>query len=199
MRLKLEQPENTVKRVSADATEWLAPELEGYVLRIARWIVQKMNLPPDLAEDLGQQGLLKYFQLNRERRASIKDRRAYLYRIVRNAALDYLADQQPDLHYSISEIDEWSEELPTSHSSDVDVSVLMLEVYDSLDSADRILFTLLIEGYAAKELALRLKITPDTARKRIERLRNKVRVKLFQSSAPSGGANAPGVATRENE
>lgn len=178
-------PIESTEGISRDAVECFAgeSELAGQAIQIAWWIVQKMNLPRDSAEDLAQQGLLKYFQLSWTQRGAIENRRAYLYQIIRNeAASQAYANRHSIVRPVMDDGGEWkAEEFGAFYHQCIEFSILAREVFDQLEPDERSLCEMLVVGYQGSELGFRLGISSEAARQRVSRLRNKLKQRLIEN------------------
>jgi RNA polymerase sigma factor (sigma-70 family) len=165
--------------ITADA------DLQQYVLRKARlYLARWRNAPSDAAYDLRQRAFLKYYKLTEAQRKGIIDRRAYLNKVVKNEAADYIRTQHPD---SIIQLDAdegggLERQTPDEHKN-IESGILLHEIWAQLEGDERHLFELIIQGYNSMELAVRLGISPPTARQRVSRLRNVLKELLMESQA----------------
>jgi RNA polymerase sigma factor (sigma-70 family) len=162
-------------------------ELEKDVLQIARYLLRSMNLPLDMADDLGQTVLLRYLHVNAEERKHIRNLKGYLYRMMKNQLLNQIKKEKLPI---VTSLDSAEMEHPNldnelvANSSDIELGVLARQVWNQLGPDDRQLFDLLTFGFSGRELAFRLGVSDDAARQRVSRLKVKLNAMLV-SEAPS--------------
>jgi RNA polymerase sigma-70 factor (ECF subfamily) len=144
-----------------------------------------MNLSLEMAEDLGQTGLLKYLQISEDQRRRIRSPRAYLYRIIRNELLNQIRKEDPRAIISLESVE--TNEMGFQFAEDassVEIGLMLKEVWTALEGDDRRLLELLTFGYNGREMALRLGVTEDTARQRVSRLKAKLKAILVGRTNP---------------
>lgn len=151
-------------------------EFEDHALRIARWMVRKMNIPSQEAEDLAQQGLLKYLQISPSKRAKIQDHQAYLCKIIRNEALDKFTDKKFEL---ISLDQEPENERFATTDRNLDCQILLDEIYSQLEPEEQSLLELMLIGFTSREAAFKLGISDNAVRQRASRLKSKVKQRIL--------------------
>ena len=149
-------------------------ELGKVAPRLARLALRKMNMPLNMAEDLGQTGLLKYFQMNKERRGEIEDKKAYLYRIIRNELLNQFRKEKP---YVFTSLETLQAELvvPPSVVRHEEITQALGVVWSNLEGDDRRVFRALVLGYTGPELACELGLSENAARQRVARFKIKLK------------------------
>jgi|SRR5829696_3008570 len=167
----------TKQEPTEDAKEFWE-DLGPDVLRTARYLVRKASLASDLAEDIVQLALLKYHQLDREKRNKIVNRKAYLAEIVRHEIANYLRDKNIN---ATSLVGDEPTLKSTSDERDIENRILLQEIWNKLEDEDRRLLELMIFNYSGIELAWRLGISKDAARQRTHRLKAKLKVMLTES------------------
>jgi RNA polymerase sigma factor (sigma-70 family) len=172
------QEENTfsTERILDDAS------LARHVLKIARVVAWKLNISTDAAEDLQQRSLLRYYELPEAKRIQINNPKAYLNRIIKNEAINFLREQNPDSVIPSDNLEDTFDALQTpDYYERIELNILLHEVWDKLEGEDRLLFELQMLDYRGNELALRLGVSPQTARQRVSRLRGKLKEILNES------------------
>jgi RNA polymerase sigma factor (sigma-70 family) len=151
------------------------------VLRSARGLVVKMTGNTEKAEDLAQLALAKYLQLDESKRQEIKNRLAYLYRLMQHELLNEIRKERSHLIDSTASLsDETLGPSSASSAESVEVAVLLREIWRKINVEDRRLLELINFGYSSTEIAQRLDISEDAARQRISRLKNKVKAILVE-------------------
>src|SRR5260370_16203841 len=137
-------------------------DLESVSPQLARYALQRMNLSLEMAEDLGQTGLLKYLQISEDQRRRIRNPRAYLYRIIRNELLNQIRKEDPRAIISLESVE--TNEMGFQFAEDassVEIGLMLKEVWTALEGDDRRLLELLTFGYNGREMAARLGVTED--------------------------------------
>lgn len=156
-------------------------ELGKEVLQIARYLSRRMNLPLDMADDLGQTTLLRYLYIDPEERKQIRNRKAYLYQMMKNQVLTQIKKEKPRVLTSLDSAETEHPNLNSElvdNSSDIELGVLARQVWNQLGPDDRRLFDLLTFGYSGRELAFKLGVSADAARQRVSRLKVKLNAML---------------------
>jgi RNA polymerase sigma factor (sigma-70 family) len=150
-------------------------------LRTARFVLRELNQPLDAAEDLRQVGLLKYFEIDRATRSQIQNKKAYLYRIMRNNMLNQIRKEKNVVLESLESLESKSVESQMIVTTGaVETAALLDEVWSEIETDDRRLFELLSFGYTGREVAFQLDISNEAARKRVSRLKAKIREILVE-------------------
>lgn len=149
---------------------WLRKRVTGYVRNAARDLV----LPDSATDDVAQIVIMKLLTHDREKLRSVRDFDSYLFRIARNEALRF---QQRSKTKQLVQADDDSEPISdrSAFSQQVDSYILLKEIWGTLQNEERELFRLMLIGYKAKDIALRLGLSHDVVRKRVSRLREKLR------------------------
>ena len=159
---------------SDESKPFLNDEVDSKLTSFARRFVRKLNLPEAAVDDIRQQVLDKLWPLSDERLNAIDDFDAYLFTAVRNEAYRFWQNTEEERHLSL---DDEGVDLPASPSSiqeSLESAQLLQGIWNTLKPEEREVFQSLIIGYNEKEIAFRLNITHDAARKRVARLRKKL-------------------------
>lgn len=167
---------------SSDVDETLVRD----VLRIARRLVVKMTGNAEKAEDLAQLALLKYLQLDENKRQQIRNPYAYLYTLMQHELLNEIGKERAHLIDSITSLT--PETIGPSRAASaegVHVAVLLREIWNQVNAEDRRLLELFSFGYDGPEIAQRLNISNAAARQRISRLKSKIKAILIEKDCLS--------------
>ena len=172
--------------VSEYSPEDLKAELAGIdekvtnnSLWIARHVVKAMTGSLETAEDLRQTALLKYFQLDENSRAQIRNPNAFLFKVMKNEVLNWYRKARSVSH--IESLEDEDLERRFADTSRLDDQLLLREIWSQVEGEDRRLFELLTFGYTGKEIALRLGISQAAARQRVSRLIAKIKAILEEN------------------
>lgn len=157
----------------------LGPQaIEQAATLLVQKIARERGLPDEAVDDLQQAVSMKLLALTEERLQGIENLKAYLATVVHNEA-NRLASRNARSEVPLDDID---------HSDDfeyqrrIEAWIILREIWQKLDSEERELFRLMLFDYDEKEMAVRLKINHDAARKRVWRFRKKLEELLQQHS-----------------
>jgi len=125
--------------------------LQGYEEDIAQEVFRKVKAIPDASW------------------ATKLNKKAYVARVVLNEANDLC---NTDHHYEPLTDNILSSTAPEA----MNAALLISELYDKLSQAEQTLFEYMFEGFSGAEMAERLGVTAVTARKRVSRLMEKLKV-----------------------
>lgn len=134
-----------------------------------------------LAEDLAQEVFLRAW-LHCPRDVSEQRQRAWLYRVARNAAIDALRARRP--HDDAVLLDALAGEV-AGGAEDHDERLTIEAALAQLPARERALVTLQFAGFGPTDAARLLQTTPEAARKRLTRARERFRV-VYQALRPAG-------------
>ncbi|MBB4661130.1 sigma-70 family RNA polymerase sigma factor [Conexibacter arvalis] len=135
---------------------------------------------PGLAEDLAQEVFLRAW-LHAPRDLSPERRRAWLFRVARNAAIDALRARRP--HDDAVLLDAVGGEV-AGGADDLDERLTIEAALAQLPARERALVTLQFAGFGPTDAARLLQTTPEAARKRLTRARERFRV-AYQALRPA--------------
>lgn len=125
-----------------------------------------------LAEDLAQEVFLRAW-LHAPRDVSPERQRAWLYRVARNAAIDALRARRPhDDATLLDSLDETAAAAVEDHDERLAIEAALAQ----LPARERALVTLQFAGFGPTDAARLLQTTPEAARKRLTRARERFRV-----------------------
>jgi putative glutamine amidotransferase len=127
---------------------------------------------PGLAEDLAQEVFLRAW-LHAPRDVSPERQRAWLFRVARNAAIDALRARRPLDDATL--LDALAGEV-AGGAEDHDERLTIEAALAQLPARDRALVTLQFAGFGPTDAARLLQTTPEAARKRLTRARERFRV-----------------------
>jgi putative glutamine amidotransferase len=133
-----------------------------------------------LAEDLAQEVFLRAW-LHCPRDVSEQRQRAWLYRVARNAAIDALRARRP--HDDAVLLDALAGEV-AGGAEDHDERLTIEAALAQLPARERALVTLQFAGFGPTDAARLLQTTPEAARKRLTRARERFRV-VYQALRPA--------------
>ncbi|ADB54271.1 sigma-70 family RNA polymerase sigma factor [Conexibacter woesei] len=136
---------------------------------------------PGLAEDLAQEVFLRAW-LHAPRDVSEERQRAWLFRVARNAAIDALRARRP--HDDTSLLDAVGG-VAAAAAEDHDERLAIEAALAQLPARDRALVTLQFAGFGPTDAARLLQTTPEAARKRLTRARERFRV-VYTDQRPVG-------------
>ncbi len=155
-------------KLSADSCSAVAPVFLAYETQL-KGFVQKRISDKDEANDILQQLYLKIYK-NCEQLPEVKNIKAWLYQITRNAVYDFF--RESSRYESVSDIE--LEELPDDTRHDVEalieplIGLLPEEYAEALRLSE-------LEGVSQKEIAERLGISYSGAKSRVQRGREKLK------------------------
>ncbi|MEJ8756277.1 RNA polymerase sigma factor SigZ [Pontibacter sp. H259] len=158
---------------SADTCSAVAPVFLAYEAQL-KGFVQKRILDKEEANDILQQLYLKIYK-NCEQLPEVKNIKAWLYQITRNAVYDFF--RESSRYQPISELE--LEELPDDTRHDVEalveplISLLPDEYAEALRLSE-------LEGISQKEIATRLGISYSGAKSRVQRGREKLKALFME-------------------
>lgn len=125
-----------------------------------------------LAEDLAQEVFLRAWQ-HAPRDVSPERQRAWLFRVARNAAIDVLRARRPhDDAALLDSLDETAAAAVEDHDERLAIEAALAQ----LPARDRALVTLQFAGFGPTDAARLLQTSPEAARKRLTRARERFRV-----------------------
>lgn len=127
---------------------------------------------PALAEDLAQEVFLRAW-LHAPRDVAEERVRAWLFRVARNVAIDALRARRP--HVDASVLDALDAHT-VGEVADHDERLAIEAALAQLPARERALVTLQFAGYGPTDAARLLQTTPEAARKRLTRARERFRV-----------------------
>lgn len=136
-----------------------------------------------LAEDLAQEVFLRAW-LHAPRDVSDERQRAWLFRVARNAAIDALRARRPLDDATL--LDQLGGEV-AGGAEDHDERLQIEAALARLPARERALVTLQFAGFGPTDAARLLQTTPEAARKRLTRARERFRV-AYQDLRPAGEA-----------
>jgi RNA polymerase sigma factor (sigma-70 family) len=155
-------------------------DIQKHLTALVRRFVHQLNLPSTAADDLRQEVLLKLISLPPDRLNEITNLEAYVYTVALNEARRFrkrsVSDNPTDFDEANSTISDNS-----VNAKRLESGILLRELWSALDDVDRQVLECLILGYNDKELAFRMCISHDSARKRVSRLRAKLKSVLVQN------------------
>jgi putative glutamine amidotransferase len=134
-----------------------------------------------LAEDLAQEVFLRAW-LHAPRDVCDERQRAWLFRVARNAAIDALRARRP--HDDAALLDTLAGTVAGS-AEDHDERLAIEAALAQLPARERALVTLQFAGFGPTDAARLLQTTPEAARKRLTRARERFRV-AYQGLRPAG-------------
>ena len=141
---------------------------------LRRWVGDR-----GLAEDLAQEVFLRAW-LHAPRDVSDERRRAWLFRVARNAAIDALRARRPLDDAAL--LDQLGGEVAAG-ADDLDERLTIEAALAQLTRRERALVTLQLAGFGPTDAARLLDTTPEAARKRLARARERFRV-AYQALRP---------------
>lgn len=160
-------------KVTTDNCSAVAPVFLAYEAQL-KGFVQKRILDKDEANDILQQLYLKVYK-HCEQLPEVKNMKAWLYQITRNAVYDFFRENSR--YQSINEVE--MEELPDDTRQDVEalveplISLLPAEYAEALRLSE-------LEGISQKEIAERLGISYSGAKSRVQRGREKLKALFIE-------------------
>lgn len=161
------------------------PEIQRRVSRIVRRVLFNLRMPDSAVDDVCQAVLIRLLALKDDPALEIRNLDAFLFTIARNEALRFREKAGDKLHVPFEE-DQITPGLSDNLSElrRIESGVLLRNIWKRLSDEERDIFQLLIIGYDGKEMALRLGVKHDVARKRVSRLREKLRELLLVQRRP---------------
>ncbi|NDK55165.1 RNA polymerase sigma factor SigZ [Pontibacter fetidus] len=162
-----------LNNLSADTCAAVAPVFLAYEAQL-KGFVQKRILDKDEANDILQQLYLKVYK-HCEQLPEVKNMKAWLYQITRNAVYDFFRENSK--YQSITDVE--LEELPDDTRHDVEalveplISLLPEEYAEALRLSE-------LEGVSQKEIAERLGISYSGAKSRVQRGREKLKALFIE-------------------
>ncbi|MFD2514575.1 RNA polymerase sigma factor SigZ [Pontibacter locisalis] len=159
----------------ADTCSAVAPVYLAYEAQL-KGFVQKRILDKAEADDILQQLYLKVYK-NCEQLQEVKNVKAWLYQITRNAVYDFFRENSR--RQSIAELELSEGELPedTRHEVEALVEPLIKLLPDEYAEALRLSE---LEGINQKEIAVRLGISYSGAKSRVQRGRDKLKALFME-------------------
>jgi RNA polymerase sigma-70 factor, ECF subfamily len=160
-------------KLKADTCSAVAPVFLAYEAQL-KGFVQKRILDKDEANDILQQLYLKVYK-HCEQLPEVKNMKAWLYQITRNAVYDFFRENSR--YQSIADVE--LEELPDDTRHDVEalveplISLLPEEYAEALRLSE-------LEGVSQKEIAERLGISYSGAKSRVQRGREKLKALFIE-------------------
>ncbi|WP_162428766.1 RNA polymerase sigma factor SigZ [Pontibacter pudoricolor] len=160
-------------KLSADSCSAVAPVFLAYEAQL-KGFVQKRILDKDEANDILQHLYLKIYK-NCEQLPEVKNIKAWLYQITRNAVYDFF--RESSRYQTIAEVE--LEELPDDTRHDVEalveplISLLPEEYAIALRLSE-------LEGVSQKEIAEKLGISYSGAKSRVQRGREKLKALFLE-------------------
>ncbi|MBC5775494.1 RNA polymerase sigma factor SigZ [Pontibacter sp. KCTC 32443] len=160
-------------KLTADTCSAVAPVFLAYEAQL-KGFVQKRILDKDEANDILQQLYLKVYK-HCEQLPEVKNMKAWLYQITRNAVYDFF--RESSRYQTITELE--LEELPDDTRHDVEalveplISLLPEEYAEALRLSE-------LEGVSQKEIAERLGISYSGAKSRVQRGREKLKALFME-------------------
>jgi RNA polymerase sigma-70 factor, ECF subfamily len=161
------------QKLTTDTCSAVAPVFLAYEAQL-KGFVQKRILDKDEANDILQQLYLKIYK-NCEQLPEVKNIKAWLYQITRNAVYDFF--RESSRYQTIAEVE--LEELPDDTRHDVEalvaplISLLPEEYAEALRMSE-------LEGVSQKEIAERLGISYSGAKSRVQRGREKLKALFIE-------------------
>jgi RNA polymerase sigma-70 factor, ECF subfamily len=161
------------QKLTTDTCSAVAPVFLAYEAQL-KGFVQKRILDKDEANDILQQLYLKIYK-NCEQLPEVKNVKAWLYQITRNAVYDFF--RESSRYQTITEVE--LEELPDDTRHDVEalvaplISLLPEEYAEALRLSE-------LEGVSQKEIAERLGISYSGAKSRVQRGREKLKALFIE-------------------
>ncbi|WP_439880249.1 RNA polymerase sigma factor SigZ [Pontibacter sp. MBLB2868] len=168
----------TPNNANAPATEScsaVAPVFLAYEAQL-KGFVQKRILDKEEANDILQQLYLKVYK-NCEQLQEVKNTKAWLYQITRNAVYDFFRENSR--RQSISDMELADGELPEDTRHDVEALVEPLIKLLPEEYAEALRLSEL-EGVSQKEIAERLNISYSGAKSRVQRGREKLKALFME-------------------
>lgn len=160
-------------KLTTDTCSAVAPVFLAYEAQL-KGFVQKRILDKDEANDILQQLYLKVYK-HCEQLPEVKNMKAWLYQITRNAVYDFFRENSR--YQSIADVE--LEELPDDTRHDVEalveplISLLPAEYAEALRLSE-------LEGISQKEIAERLNISYSGAKSRVQRGREKLKALFIE-------------------
>ena len=153
----------------------VAPFFLAYEEKLISFI-QKQVRDPDTARDISQGIFLKIYQ-HCEQLPALKNPKAWLYQVTRNAVRDYFRMNRPVLSLDATE------EMPSE--ADNNIAKEMLELVEPLISMlpeeyAQPLYLSDIQGLPQKEIAARLNLSLSNTKSRIQRGREKLKALFLE-------------------
>jgi RNA polymerase sigma-70 factor, ECF subfamily len=164
--------DNTIenKQNSADSCSAVAPVFLAYEAQL-KGFVKKRILDQSEADDILQQLYLKIYK-NCEELKNVKNTKAWLYQITRNAVYDFFRENKR--RQSLEDFELAEGELPEDTRYEVEALVEPLIKLLPSDYAEALRLSEL-EGVSQKEIADRLGISYSGAKSRVQRGREKLK------------------------
>jgi RNA polymerase sigma factor (sigma-70 family) len=143
-----------------------------YYKRITYYIFQIVG-EKNIAEDIAQESFIKLFLQKIRQFERIEDVGRYLYAIARNASCDYIKAKRKERKLfddnrgiDMDRIGNGINIFEQNDPGEIEVEVLSLlcEAIEGLPTQCRIVWTKLFEGMKVSEMAIELKVSPDTIR-----------------------------------
>jgi RNA polymerase sigma-70 factor, ECF subfamily len=160
-------------KLTTNSCSAVAPVFLAYEAQL-KGFVQKRILNKSEADDILQQLYLKIYK-NCEQLPDVKNIKAWLYQITRNAVYDFF--RESSRYESISEVE--LEDLPDDTRHDIEalvaplISLLPQEYAEALRLSE-------LEGISQKEIAERLGISYSGAKSRVQRGREKLKALFLE-------------------
>jgi RNA polymerase sigma factor (sigma-70 family) len=148
------------------------PEIRRVLSQVARSVAYKKHLPESVIPDLEQVVLVRILRLGVDQLEPIANWNAYLYRVATNEANRLISKGQTE-EVQINE-DPGGYSDNSDARSRMESAILLREIWERLNLEEQNILKLMITGYTEKEMAVRLEIKYDAARKRVSRLREKL-------------------------
>jgi RNA polymerase sigma factor (sigma-70 family) len=149
-------------------------DIQTHLTALVRRFLYRFNLPDAAADDLRQQVVLKLISLPPERLNEITNLEAYVYTVALNEARRLRERSESHVQADLDEAGNTFSD-HSVNAQRLESGILLRELWNALDEVDRRVLEFLILGYNDKELALRMGISHDSARKRVSRLRTKLK------------------------
>ncbi|MBC5993645.1 RNA polymerase sigma factor SigZ [Pontibacter cellulosilyticus] len=166
---------NNAGRAADDSCSAVAPVFLAYEAQL-KGFVQKRILDKDEANDILQQLYLKVYK-NCEQLQEVKNTKAWLYQITRNAVYDFFRENSR--RQSIADLELAEGELPEDTRHDVEalveplINLLPAEYAEALRLSE-------LEEISQKEIAERLGISYSGAKSRVQRGREKLKALFLE-------------------
>ncbi|WP_242916304.1 RNA polymerase sigma factor SigZ [Pontibacter liquoris] len=161
---------------AADACAAVAPVFLAYEARLKGFVLKRIADKAD-ADDMLQQLYLKLYK-NCEQLQDVRDIKAWLYQITRNALVDFYREHSR--HTSIADAGELPEEDFSEHAQpEIEALVLPLLTLLPPEYAEALRLSEL-EGISQKEIAARLGISYSGAKSRVQRGREKLKALFLE-------------------
>ena len=168
-----------------EAQSFLVAELD-WVRQTAKLAAARKGLNGDYAQDIVQEAYLKCGEITNEKWSQTRNHKAYLARIIINLAND-MCKKYGNTYALLGD------DIQASSPGEAAEAALLIEQsLDNLPMRDQELLELFFQGYSGQEVAKKLGITDQTARKRIWRLRVKLNL-LIQGNKASANNRAAGA------